>query len=115
MLKFGYTINKQRVIDLDKNDRETIAKVRQLEPSISICIGCGTCTATCSANVFTQFNLRQLMLLVSRGETDKLRQDVEKCMLCGKCMLACPRGVNTRNVLLAISKALKENEQKQNS
>lgn len=111
MPDFGYTINKQRVIDLDKNDSKTIAKVRQLEPSINICIGCGTCTATCSANVFTHFNLRQLMLLVSRGETSNLRQDVEKCMLCGKCMLACPRGVNTRNVLLAINKALTENEQ----
>ncbi len=115
MADFGYTINKQRVIDIDKNDRQTIARVIQLEPSINICIGCGTCTATCSANVFTQFNLRQLMLLINRGETDKLKQEVEKCMLCGKCMLACPRGVNTRNVLLAISRALTENEQKQNS
>lgn len=115
MLDFGYTINKQRVIDIDKNDRQTIIRVRQLEPSINSCIGCGTCTATCSANVFTLFNLRQLMLLVNRGETDKLRQDVEKCMLCGKCMLVCPRGVNTRNVLLAISRALHENQEKQNS
>lgn len=114
-MDFGYTINKQRVIDLDKSDSKTITRVRQLEPSVNICIGCGTCTATCSANVFTQFNLRQLMLLVSRGETDKLKQEVEKCMLCGKCMLACPRGVNTRNVLLAINRALTENKQKQNS
>ena len=111
MPDFGYTINKQRLIDLDKNDRQAIIRVRQLEPSIDICIGCGTCTATCSANVFTQLNLRQLMLLVNRGETAKLKQEVEKCMLCGKCTLACPRGVNTRNVLLAINRALTETEQ----
>ncbi|MDR0659543.1 MAG: 4Fe-4S dicluster domain-containing protein [Prevotellaceae bacterium] len=110
MPDFGYTINKQRVIDLDKNDGQTVRRVRQLEPSINICIGCGTCTATCSANIFTEFNLRQLMLLVTRGETANLRKDIEKCMLCGKCMLACPRGVNTRNVLLAISRIFTENE-----
>jgi heterodisulfide reductase subunit C len=27
-------------------------------------------------------------------------------MLCGKCQLACPRGVNTRNVILTIQRAL---------
>ena len=111
MPDFGYTINKQRVIDLDKNGSKTIAKVKMLEPSVSICIGCGTCTGTCSANVFTQFNLRQLMLLVNRDETAKLKQEIEKCMLCGKCMLVCPRGVNTRNVLLAINRVFTEQEQ----
>ena len=111
MPDFGYTINKQRVIDLDKNGSKAIAKVKKLEPSVSICIGCGTCTGTCSANVFTQFNLRQLMLLVNRDETAKLKQEIEKCMLCGKCMIVCPRGVNTRNVLLAINRVLTEQEQ----
>ncbi len=29
-----------------------------------------------------------------------------KCMLCGKCQLVCPRGVNLRNLILAIHNAL---------
>ncbi len=109
MVDFGYTINKQRVISLDKNGGDIARSVRRMEPSFDLCIGCGTCTATCSANSFTEFNLRKLMLLIQRGETDKTTTEVEKCMLCGKCMLLCPRGVNTRNVLLSISRAVAEN------
>jgi len=29
-------------------------------------------------------------------------------MLCGKCLLVCPRGVNLRNVVMLIKKALVE-------
>lgn len=107
MLNFGYIISKQRVVDLDKNDSATANRIYKFEPSFNLCIGCGTCTATCSANQFTTFNLRNLMLLVKRGETAKAAEEAQKCMLCGKCTLACPRGVNTRNVLLSISKVCK--------
>jgi heterodisulfide reductase subunit C len=40
----------------------------------------------------------------------KVKNEVEKCMLCGKCQLACPRGVNTRNVILGIQRAFEEIE-----
>lgn len=103
MIDFGYTISRQRVIDLDKNDRNPAKHLLAAEPSFALCIGCGTCTATCSANNFTEFNLRMLILLVARGETGKAASEAEKCMLCGKCTLLCPRGVNTRNVLLGIA------------
>ena len=26
------------------------------------------------------------------------------CMLCGKCLLVCPRGINTRHLILSIGK-----------
>jgi heterodisulfide reductase subunit C len=101
-MNFGYSINQSHKIDLDKTSRDVAVRVLQHEPSFAACIGCGTCMATCSAGRFTAFNLRQLQLMVMRGQTGKLRAEAEKCMLCGKCQLICPRGVNTRNVVLAI-------------
>lgn len=106
MMNFGYTINKSTRIDLDRNQRDIAAHVLKHEPSFAYCIGCGSCTATCSAGLFTSLNLRKIQLLVHRGETQKLRQETEKCMLCGKCQMVCPRGINTRNLLITIHEAI---------
>ena len=80
------------------------AQMLQHEPSFASCIGCGTCMATCSAGRFTTFSLRRLQLMVMRGQTENIRDEAEKCMLCGKCQMICPRGVNTRNIILGIFK-----------
>ena len=101
---FGYNINQSSKIDLDKAPGDVPAQVLRLEPSFAACIGCGTCMATCSAGNFTSFSLRHLQLMVKRGQTKRLNEEAEKCMLCGKCQMICPRGVNTRNVVLAIHK-----------
>jgi heterodisulfide reductase subunit C len=102
---FGYTISADRQIDYDSNDRRIERYLLEHEPSFRICIACGTCTATCSAGVFTNFNLREIIGNIKRGETRNIKSEAEKCMLCGKCQLACPRGVNTRNVILNIQRA----------
>jgi len=103
-MDFGYNINQSSKIDLDKTSRKITAQMLRYEPSFASCIGCGTCMATCSAGQFTSLNLRQLQLMVVRGQTDKLYTEIEKCMLCGKCQMICPRGVNTRNIVLALHK-----------
>jgi heterodisulfide reductase subunit C len=108
MKDFGYTLSKDRQIDFDKADRRIAAYVKEREPSFNICIGCGTCTATCSAGNFTEFNLRFLFAMVKRGQLADIRKEIAKCMLCGKCSLACPRGVNTRNVIIKINQALEK-------
>ncbi|OFX41439.1 MAG: (4Fe-4S)-binding protein [Bacteroidetes bacterium GWA2_32_17] len=106
MIDFGYNLNKDRQIDFDVNNRKIAQYVKKNEPTFSVCISCGTCTATCSAAQFTDFNFRKLMILINRGETLKLKNEISKCMLCGKCFLACPRNVNTRNIILNIKKAV---------
>ena len=106
MKDFGFTINKDRQIDMDTADMRVAEYVVTHEPSFNICIACGTCTATCSAGVFTDMNLRKLFTLIKRGEIANTRTEIAKCMLCGKCSLACPRGVNTRNVIIRINQAL---------
>jgi len=108
MKNFGYTLSKDRQIDFDKADKRVAAFVREHEPSFNICISCGTCTATCSAGNFTDFNLRYLFTMIKRGQLADTRKEIAKCMLCGKCSLACPRGVNTRNVIVKINQALEK-------
>ncbi len=106
MKNFGFTINKDRQIDYDKNDKTLFNLIKKYEPDIMICISCGTCSATCSVNKFSDFGLRKIILQIKRGDTSGLRAEMSKCMMCGKCMLVCPRDVNTRNIILNIKKAL---------
>jgi len=104
--EFGYRVMKDDSIDFDRNDRRIAAYLHAYEPSINLCIGCGSCTATCSAGLFTSFNIRMIHTLVRRGETKRLKSEISKCMFCGKCQLVCPRGVNLRNVILTLNRAI---------
>jgi heterodisulfide reductase subunit C len=106
-VRFGFTVNRDRQIDYDVNLKNIAIIVQKAEPTINLCISCGTCASTCTASRFTDFSLRRLILLVRRGETVGLENEVSKCMLCGKCQLVCPRGVSTRSLILQIHKALK--------
>jgi heterodisulfide reductase subunit C len=105
-VNFGFVVTRDRQIDFDANDHTISRIVANAEPSVNLCISCGTCAATCSAAQFTDFSLRKIILLLRRGETKTLDKEISKCMLCGKCQLVCPRNVSTRNLILQISKAL---------
>jgi heterodisulfide reductase subunit C len=108
MNKFGYKKLNSGVVDLDKADFDLAKEVAELERSFAYCISCGSCTATCSAGNFTEYNLRKIQLMVRRGEVEPLRETITRCMLCGKCQMVCPKGVCTRNVVLQVSKLLKK-------
>ena len=106
MDKFGFTISQGRQIDFDSNNRSVAEYIYKNEPSFRLCIECGGCSATCTTGNFTPFSLREMNILIKRGETAQMLQNLKKCMLCGKCTLVCPRGVNTRNVIVLAKKAL---------
>jgi heterodisulfide reductase subunit C len=107
MNKWGYRINKDNQFDIDTVNMETMERIIELEPSLNLCFACGTCTATCSAGNFAELSLRKINLLILRCEkTKNIRDEIDKCMLCGKCNLVCPRGVNTRNLIMSIKKVL---------
>ena len=105
MDKFGFTISAGRQIDYESNDRRIAEYIYKREPSFRLCIECGGCSATCTTGNFTGFSLRELHSLIKRGENEKARNDIKKCMLCGKCTLVCPRGVNTRNIVVLARQA----------
>jgi heterodisulfide reductase subunit C len=108
MEKFGFAILKERHIDYDANDKSIAEYISGLEPSFRICIECGCCSATCTTGNHTRFSLRELQILLKRGENDQAREQIKKCMLCGKCTLVCPRGVNTRNVIMLAREAFQK-------
>lgn len=110
MERFGFSISKGRQIDWDANSREVADFIREREPSFNLCIACGGCAASCTAGNYTDFSLRELNILLHRGENTKPGNDIKKCMLCGKCSLVCPRGVNTRNVLFLARQAFQKLE-----
>jgi heterodisulfide reductase subunit C len=106
MNKFGYNIKHDNQVDYDSLDRSMARLIEKNEPTFRICIQCGSCSGSCSAANFTNFSFRRLCLLIRRGIKADIQKEVSKCMLCGKCRLVCPRGVNTRNVILNIHLAL---------
>lgn len=108
MKNFGYTVLPDDTIDLDRTDRGTAGFLSAREPTLDLCIGCGSCTATCSTGHFTGFNIRMIHTLARRGELRKMQKDLPRCMFCGKCQLVCPRGVNLRNLILAMHRALEQ-------
>lgn len=111
MDRFGFTISTGRQIDYESNDRSIAEYILDKEPSFRLCIECGGCSATCTTGNFTGFSLRELNILIKRGENDKVRQNLKKCMLCGKCTLVCPRGVNTRNIVVLAKEAFQKSDE----
>ena len=110
MENFGFALSKARVIDFDANDRTIAGYILEREPSFGACIECGGCSATCTTGSFTEFSLREIHILLKRGENEQVRKKITKCMLCGKCSLVCPRGVNTRNVVFLARQAFQKKE-----
>jgi len=102
MIDFGYKIQTDRQIDFDSNNQRILKYVRAEEPSVDWCMSCGTCASGCTAAMHTDFSLRKLILLARRGIEDEILSSVFRCRFCGKCINACPRGVNTRNIVYLI-------------
>ena len=108
MIDFGYHISYDNQIDYDNNNKSVAAYIRSKEPTFDLCISCGTCAATCSAANKTDFSLRKIIILIKRGEIAGLEEEIKKCMFCGKCQLVCQRSVNTRKLILYITRAMEK-------
>lgn len=106
MGNFGFTIAKTRAIKLTAENLEKVNRLQELVPSYKRCMSCGSCTATCSARQFTNFNIRKTHCYFKRGQFDQLEKELQKCMLCGKCTLVCPRGVNLRSLIINMRQIL---------
>ncbi|HHU34787.1 MAG: 4Fe-4S dicluster domain-containing protein [Bacteroidales bacterium] len=110
MSDFGYVLLKNRHIDYEANDKRIAEYIYAREPSFGYCMECGCCAGTCTSGNFTHLSLREINILIKRGETSTIKEQIDKCMLCGKCTLVCPRGVNTRNIIILAGEAIQKLE-----
>ena len=103
-MDFGFSLNPSSAIELDKLDISLYEKLCRLEPTASTCMACGSCSATCTAAGYSGMSVRKLLLDLQRGRNREVEQMLSHCMLCGKCTMVCPRGINTRKVILTVSR-----------
>lgn len=109
-IDFGFCLSQSSHINMDNLDMKQFNKLETLNPDIKTCMSCGLCTATCTAGKFTDVSFRQIILLLQRGKEKEALEKVRSCMMCGKCMLVCSRGINTRNILLSITRIYNEEQ-----
>ncbi|MDO5322212.1 MAG: 4Fe-4S dicluster domain-containing protein [Bacteroidia bacterium] len=102
MMDFGFSLSKSSTLDLGKVDDLRFEQLCRLEPGARVCIGCGSCSASCPAGMLSGMSVRKVLLTLQRGQS--ISEMLQCCMLCGKCTMVCPRGINTRNLILSICK-----------
>ncbi|OFX80372.1 MAG: hypothetical protein A2X17_00275 [Bacteroidetes bacterium GWF2_41_61] len=108
MVDFGFKLSSSNRIDLDSCDSDLFLKLKAESGTIKQCIACGSCASSCSAANFTGVNFRKTILLIERGKNEEAKELIKGCMLCGKCTLVCPRGINTREIILSINQYYKK-------
>jgi heterodisulfide reductase subunit C len=104
MIDFGYCLTPSSTIEIDDADLRLFDELCNAEPDAIKCISCGSCAASCTAGVFKDVNLRKVLLCLQRGQQKDVLPQLKSCMLCGKCHIVCPRGINTRHLILSICK-----------
>ncbi|MBP5396043.1 MAG: 4Fe-4S dicluster domain-containing protein [Bacteroidales bacterium] len=108
MKAFGFNLQKTRTYEIDAS-HSPCEELEKKVPSFRQCMFCGSCAATCSANSHFDFNILRYNLLFRRGIQSEISTELDQCMLCGKCMIVCPRGVNTRAMIMEMRKERQTN------
>ena len=101
-MEFGFSLSPSSAIELDRTDNSLYEKLCSIEPGARTCIGCGSCSATCTARDWSGMSVRKLLLGLQRGRRQEVEHMLSNCMLCGKYTMVCPRGINTRRVILTV-------------
>jgi len=68
----------------------------QLYPEIYSCIGCNSCTKSCTQGL----NVMQYIAYAQRGEYEKCAEESFDCVMCGVCSSRCPAGISHPQVAL---------------
>ena len=104
MIDFGFGVSPSSRMNLDNADKEKFRELAIAEPDVLKCMACGSCSASCTAAAFEETSLRRAILSLQNGLCDDASKLLSHCMLCGKCTMVCPRGINTRHLILSIQK-----------
>jgi Heterodisulfide reductase, subunit C len=111
-MDFGFKLQPSSAINLDNIDLSLYKKLEQMDPDVRICMSCGSCSATCTAAPFSGMSVRKVILDLQRGREKEAAAMIKNCMLCGKCTMVCPRGVNTRHLILSFCRLYDGGEKK---
>ena len=80
MMEFGFSISPSSTMNLDKVDFSLYGRLCEIEPD------------------------------AQRGKEAEAARLLKGCMLCGKCTMVCPRGINTRHLILSLCRIYGEDE-----
>jgi len=94
MVDFGFGLVPSSRINLDLFDKDKYGELVKIEPDARICMACGSCTAVCTAGKFVHTSLREAIEDILNAKNDKALE----------CSMVCPRGINTRHLILSINK-----------
>ncbi|MBO6170506.1 MAG: 4Fe-4S dicluster domain-containing protein [Bacteroidales bacterium] len=113
MIDFGFGLSRSSAVRLDEVDLTLYRKLEKLEPGVRTCMSCGSCTATCTAGPWSGMSVRKVILDLQRERASaeghgEVRKMLSACMLCGKCSMVCPRGINTRHLILSLCRIYEE-------
>ena len=77
------------------------------------CVKCGTCNTVCPVysvtgnEVHTPRGKQHLRSKITRGETSAHYADIfSQCLLCGACLEACPRSLDTPELVIGVRSEL---------
>ena len=111
-MDFGFSLSPSSAVNLDRTDMSLYEMLCDREPTARTCIGCGSCSATCTVSAISGMSVRKVLLGIQRGQYREVEKTLSHCMLCGKCTMVCPRGVNLRQLIINMRQILDENEPK---
>lgn len=85
----------KKVYDIEKISPEEQV-MAQLYPEIYACIGCNSCTKSCTQGL----NVMQYIAYAQRGDFKKCAEESFDCVMCGVCSSRCPAGISHPQVAL---------------
>ncbi len=109
-MNFGFKISPSSSVNLDTVDLSIYKRLLEIEPDAAVCMNCGSCSGTCTAAPYSGMSVRKVILGLQRGKEAEVRKMLSDCMLCGKCTMVCPRGINTRHLILTLCRICDEKE-----
>ncbi len=79
----------KQVFDIEKV-KPTAQIMMQLYPEIYSCVGCNSCTKSCTQGL----NVMQYIAYAQRGDFEKCAEESFDCVMCGVCSSRCPAGIS---------------------
>lgn len=93
---------REHITKLDQVDTKVLEAVGK---KINLCLQCGTCTASCPVNRFTEtFNPRLILRAAMLGlkKWTSSNDAIWSCLACYSCTERCPRDVDPTEIIRAI-------------